>query len=141
MAKTLNAGAITTKWQQRASGAAGAYKDGVNAVTEAPGAAAVRNSQAYIQHVTESYNNGRWAARTSAVTAEAWKAAASTKGANNYPGGITAGAPKMQQFMTNFIPHLQSGMAAVAAMPKVTIQDSINRAGAMIMHNHEFKNR
>ena len=42
-------------------------------------------------------------------------------------------------FYEQFSKHLEAGLAKVLAMPKVTLEDAIQRAAAMIRHNAQFR--
>jgi hypothetical protein len=55
--------------------------------------------------------------------------------------GAQAKQGKMQSFMAEYLPYLQTGVAQVDAMPKNTLEDGINRAVTMIRHNAGFQRR
>jgi hypothetical protein len=114
--------AVVAKWQQNSSAATGAYKDGVQRVNTAPGAAAARQKNAYVQGVQA--NADLWAKNVNVPLGE-WQAAAAGKGADRYAGGIAAGAPKMASFMQNFLPKVQS--IANALPPRGTLEQNIAR--------------
>lgn len=116
-------GAVAAKWQQNASAATQSYKDGINSVTVAPGQAAARQKNAYVQGVQA--NADIWASRVAKVSTEEWKAAATGKGADRYAGGVAAGAPKMAAFMADFLPKVQS--IANALPPRGTLEQNIAR--------------
>jgi len=115
--------AVAAKWQQNASAATQSYKDGINSVTVAPGQAAARQKNAYVQGVQT--NADLWASRVAKVSTEEWKAAATGKGADRYAGGVAAGAPKMAAFMADFLPKVQS--IANALPPRGTLEQNIAR--------------
>jgi len=115
--------AVAAKWQQNASAATQSYKDGINSVTVAPGQAAARQKNAYVQGVQA--NADLWASRVAKVSTEEWKAAATGKGADRYAGGVAAGAPKMAAFMADFLPKVQS--IANALPPRGTLEQNIAR--------------
>ena len=115
--------AVAAKWQQNASAATQSYKDGINSVTVAPGQAAARQKNAYVQGVQA--NADIWASRVAKVSTEEWKAAATGKGADRYAGGVAAGAPKMAAFMADFLPKVQS--IANALPPRGTLEQNIAR--------------
>lgn len=118
-----DAASVAAKWQQNASNATQAYKDGVQSVNVAPGTAAARQKTAYIQGVQA--NADMWAKNVSAVSLAEWQQAAAGKGGDRFAGGIAAGAPKMQQFMSNFLPKVQA--ISNSLPPRGTLEQNIAR--------------
>lgn len=114
---------VVAKWQQNASNAVQSYKDGVASVNVAPGQAAARQKNAYVQGVQSSADV--WAKKVSAVSLADWQAAAQGKGGDRYSGGVAAGAPKMAAFMQNFLPKVQS--IAASLPPRGTLEQNIAR--------------
>jgi len=110
------------KWLTNSQNAVGAYKTGVQAVNVAPGTAAARQKQAYVQGVQA--NADIWAKNVQVPLAE-WQAAAAGKGGDRYAGGIAAGAQKQAQFMQNFMPKVQS--IANSLPPRGTLEQNIAR--------------
>jgi hypothetical protein len=53
--------------------------------------------------------------------------------------GANAKQGKMQSFMAEYLPYLQTGVAAIDRMPKNTLEDGINRAVQMIRYNAQFQ--
>lgn len=124
------------KWRDRLSGAGAEIQAGVMAVTESPGAAAARSADLWLQKVTAS--KPKWVRRVSAVTLQDWQQAMVTKGLGRIQSGAQAAQPKVQSFMSEFLPYVDQGVAKVKAMPKGTVEAGIARAGAMIRHNAGF---
>lgn len=127
---------IAAKWSSRLSAATQQIQDGVNAVTTAPGATAAARADLWLARVTASKD--KWRTKVGAVTLDQWKTAMLTVGVPRVSQGAQANQPKMEQFMTKFIPYLKQGVAQIQTMPKLTLQDSINRAAAMIQHNAAY---
>lgn len=136
-----NAQSVTEKWSRHATGAQTDYVNGVTAVTEAPGAAAAKQSQKAMANYAEAVQSGRWAKRTAGVTLEEWKDKTLNLGASRYTTGINAGVPKMQKFLTDFLPVQENIAARVRAMPSATLEDNIARSAAMIRETAKYKNR
>lgn len=118
-----DAASVAAKWQQNASNAVQAYKDGVGSVTVAPGTAAARQKGAYVQGVQA--NADIWAKNVSSVSLSEWQQAAQGKGGDRFAGGVAAGAPKMAQFMQNFLPKVQSIANSLPA--RGTLEQNIAR--------------
>lgn len=81
----------------------------------------------------------KWEARLAGVGDKGVITAAVTKGVPRFVPGIEYGAKFWEQFYKEFKPHLEAGLAEVLTMPKVTLDDSIARAAAMIKHNAKFR--
>lgn len=127
----------STKWKDRLSAATQQITDGVNRVTVAPGQKAAAQADLWIRKVTDSKD--KWKRRVGAVTLPEWQQAMTQKGIPRIAQGAAANQGKMTSFMTEFLPHLDRGVAIVDSMPKGSIEDSINRAATMIRHNADFK--
>lgn len=100
-------------WQTGFGNAGTKYAAGINAVTVAPGQLAANQKAAYVQGVQNNANI--WAAKVAAVDLATWKNAATGVGAQRLATGATKGLPKMQQFMTNFLPQLSSIVGSLPA--------------------------
>lgn len=127
---------VAQKWASRLGGAVDDIQRGVQAVTEAPGAAAARQKTLWLQRITASAD--KWARRVSAVSLADWQAAMIAKGLPRISGGAQAAIPKMTAFMADFLPYVEQGAATVRAMPKGDVEAGISRAAAMIRHNAKY---
>ena len=139
MARQMSAQEITQKWQQRTSAATEEYKKGVQSVQVAPGELAAAASQKALLNYQEAINSGRFAKRVRSVSLEAWKTAASEKGAARIASGVQAAGAKTTGFWQEFLPHLQSVQSQVNSMPNVTLEDGIQRAVANMRGLSKFK--
>lgn len=129
----------TAKWVNNLSNSTQAITDGVNSVQTAPGQAAARQVQTWLARVQASAQ--KWATNTAAVSLQDWQQSMITTGIPRIASGAQAKQGKYQAFATKFFPYLQTGVSQVKAMPKVTLQDGINRAVAMINYNAKFSNK
>lgn len=125
------------KWATRLAGATTEITQGVQGVTTAPGQLAAAQKVAWLQRTTAAAD--KWAARVGAVSLQDWKDKMINVGIPRISQGAQANQPKVQAFMQQFLPYLDSGVTQVKAMPKVTLQDGIQRAIAMIQYNANFK--
>jgi len=135
----LDPTAATAKWVTNLSNSTQAITAGVDAVTQAPGQLAAAKVTTWLARVQASAQ--KWAANVSAVSLGDWQQAMKTVGIPRIATGAQAKQGKYAAFATKFYPYLASGVATVKAMPKVTLQDGINRAVAMINHNAKFSNK
>jgi len=126
---------------RRAQGAVTDYVAGVKAVSESPTAQAARNLDKAQMNYTEAVQSGRMAKRLNAVSKEDWVKATSEKGQARYAPGLTASKEKVTGFFNEFLPFADRISAEVAAMPDLTIEDSVARASHAIRRLHEFERR
>jgi len=131
--------AATAKWVNNLSNATQAITTGVQSVTVAPGQAAAAKQATWLARIQASAQ--KWATNVSAVSLGDWQQAMITVGIPRIATGAQAKQGKYQAFAVKFYPYLQSGVNTVKAMPKITLQDGIARAVAMINHNAKFSNK
>lgn len=129
------------KWSQRATAAVGDYKAGVLRVTESPTAKAAEAGDKMLAKVMEAINSGRWAAALKAVSLEDWKKAASEKGSARMAAGVQGSVAKQEAYYAEVFPYLETLQREIAAMPNLTLEDSIARAAHFMRGMNEFKNR
>jgi hypothetical protein len=135
MAVKATAASAAQAWQSGFSGAGQKYTDGINAVTVAPGQLAAAQKNLYVQNVAASANT--WASKVAAVPLQDWKSASTGVGAQRLATGATKGLPKMQSFMTNFLPQL-SGV--VDSLPtRGTFEQNMQRSMAYAQALHAKK--
>lgn len=127
---------VAQTWASRLGAADAEIRAGVSRVTQAPGEAAAQQADAWIAGIQRSRD--KWARNVSAVTLSQWQNAMITKGLPRIAQGAQQAIPKVQQFMTQFLPYVEQGAATVRQMPKGTVEQGIARAAAMIRHNAGF---
>lgn len=127
----------TSRWVQGMSNATQAATRGVQSVTVSPGQSAAAAADKWLAKVTQARD--KFARRVGAVTLGQWQNAMTSYGISRMGTGAQQKQGKFQSFMTEFLPHLKAGVDQVHAMPKMTLEDSINRASAMIRHNAAFQ--
>lgn len=127
------------KWAQRMAASGDQIRDGVNGVTVAPGVTAAKAKNLWVQRVTASAD--KWATRVASVPLAEWQSKMIDVGIPRVAQGASANVGKVQDFMSQFLPHLDAGVAKVKQMPKGGLDASIARAAAMIQHNASFQRR
>lgn len=128
---------IAKRWGTRTAGASQQYQEGVQRVTEAPGAKAAANTDKWAQNTMA--NREKYRANVGAVTNESWKQSTLTKGAPRFADGAQKAVPKVEAFMREVTPHIEAGQRQLEAMPSTTLEDNINRASAWMRHMATFK--
>jgi hypothetical protein len=122
-------------------GATEDIRRGIERVTVAPGQSAAANQEAMQRNLNESIDSGRWARRVASVSLQDWKTAATTKGLQRVASGAQAAEGKMQRVAQELLPAVDAAAAAARQIPKVTIEDSINRAATFMRQMRQFKER
>ncbi|KKN26922.1 hypothetical protein LCGC14_0869940 [marine sediment metagenome] len=127
------------KWGRRLKGSTEDVRRGVSAVTEAPGIKAAQKVAKMKANLIKSLEDGTWERRVASVSLQEWKDKTLKKGIGRISQGVDEASGKMQDFASEFFPHLEEGQRIVDAMPDITLEDSIARATAMMRHNAKFK--
>lgn len=126
----------TTKWLQNIGTATERMKQGAMNVTTAPGQKAAAAADKWLQRVQQS--QAKYKNNVSRVSLQQWQDAYVNVGIPRVSQGAQAKQAKYNAAMADFLPYLAQGVAKIDAMPKVTLQDSIARATAMIQHNANY---
>ncbi len=124
------------KWKTRLSASTQDITNGVNQVTTAPGVLAAAKQQKWLQGVNASAD--KWKRNVANVTLQQWQQMMTTVGIPRIASGAAAKQSKMTAFNAQFYPHLEAGMAKVAAMPDGDMEARIQKAVAMMRHNATF---
>jgi hypothetical protein len=126
----------TTKWLNNINTAGDRMKTGAMNVQVAPGQKAAAAADKWLMRVQQS--QAKYKNNVSRVSLQEWQNAYITVGIPRVSQGAAAKQAKYTAAMADFIPYLTQGVAKIDAMPKVTLQDSIARAVAMINHNAAY---
>lgn len=135
----LSAQQIAQNWQRGLSGATEKIKQGVNAVTVSPTQKAAARQEAWLAGIQRAAADGRWQAGLNAVSLDQWKRDMIDKGVSRIAAGATAAQGKFASFMQEFLPHLQTGMAALESMPRGDLETNLQRMVQMARHNAGFR--
>lgn len=112
---------------------------GIERVTTNPCELAAAKSDKMLSKLSEAVQSGKWARNLKKVSLEDWKDKMTNKGVPRISGGIDGAKEKVIAFAKDLLPHVDTGVAKVNALPDLTIDDSINRAAAFIRHMADFK--
>jgi len=135
----LSASEIAEKWRRHAEGAVDDYKKGIQNVSESPTEKASRKKEKMRANLLKAIDEGKWEKGLRAVSLEDWKNSAIVKGSANYGTGVRASESKMADYMSEVLPHIESGQRMIETMPDITLEDSKARAVAWIDHMAKFK--
>jgi len=129
------------KHARRLKGSLVDMRAGIEKVTESPTKKAATKADKMLARLTESVQNGTWAARLGKVTLEEWREKMINKGLGRVSGGIDAAAAKVTDFATQLLPAVDAAKKKVEAMPDLTLEDSITRMTEYIREMAKFKKR
>lgn len=127
------------KWKRRLSGAQEDIRRGVSKVTQSPGAQAAQAQDRMLSGVTDAVTSGRWARNVGAVSTEQWKQATLDKGLPRIASGAQAAESKMARVAATLLPAVDAAAAKARAMPKGTIEDSVNRAASFMRDMRNYR--
>lgn len=131
--------AVANKWKNNLSNAGQAIRDGVNAVNVAPGQQAAAAQSTMRARLLAAIDSGKWAQNVAAVSLQTWKNQMLNVGLARIADGANKGAPKMQSFMTQWLPFVAQAQAAISQMPNATSADRKARMIANFDMLSQFK--
>jgi len=134
----VNADQFYQVWRDRLNNSVDRIRQGVERLTENPLEKAAANADAWIAGLQEAYTSGRWARNVASVTLDQWKQAMLQKGVPRIQQGTAAAEGIMKDFARQLINHLNTVLPEIERMPKVTLEDSINRVTTFIRRMAEF---
>lgn len=128
--------AASKKWSNRLNQAAndGTIAAGVAAVTVAPGVAAARQADVWLQNLTAAKST--WQKNVQVPLPE-WQQAMTDKAIPRVGTGATAAEPKMAQFLTKLAPVVNNAKNNLP--PRGNFQQNLQRAVAMATALHAAK--
>ena len=130
-----DAASVAQRWASNLGNAGAKITDGVNAVTQAPGAAAAAQVSVWAQNTQAA--QAKFARNVAAVSLNQWQQAVINKGIGRLASGAAAAEPKFQVFMTKLLPYVASGRSA---LPKRgNLQANIARMTAWVTYMSKFQ--
>lgn len=131
---------VAQKWANNLNAATTTIQQGVQSVTTAPTALAARNPNAYLAGVQNAVSSGKWQNRLNAVSLSDWQNAMKTKGIPRIQTGTAAGQPKMQSFMSNFLPFVYQTRDAInSSQPRGTLAQNMQRMTSFVQAMAGYK--
>jgi hypothetical protein len=134
MAVKTDAATAAKNWSDRFAAAGTKATAGANSVTVSPGMAAAKQANVWASNVAASLDKFR--RKVGAVTVDQWRNAYITVGVPRFSSGATKGAPKMQQFMSAFLPVLTNAVGSLP--PRGSYEQNKARAVALMDKLHGF---
>lgn len=127
------------KQNRRLKAALEDIRTGVSRVDVAPTQLAAKKKEKMKTKLNEAIDKGKWERNLQKVTLQEWQEKIINKGIPRISGGIDAARAKVEDFARQFLPHVEAGVKKIQTMPDLTLEDSIQRAAAMIRHNASFQ--
>lgn len=125
------------KWGRRLKGSTEDIRRGVERVTEAPGAQAAKAADLMLARLTEAVSSGKWANQVGKVSLEEWKDAITVKGLTRIAQGVDQAQTKQIEMAKKLLAAVDASAAIARALPKGTLEDSINRAATYMREMHK----
>lgn len=132
---------VAKTWADRLSASTERIRANVDKVTTAPSAQAVAKKDKMKANLIASIDNGKWGRRLGGYSLSAWQNDMKTKAVNRIPEGARAAQSDFQTFIGDMMVYQKSGQAQIAAMPDISLEDSINRASAWIRHMSKYQRK
>lgn len=126
---------VASKWATNFGGSTEAWKSGVQAVKVAPNSLAAAAVDTWVANVTAA--KPRFVTGNQKVTLQQWQNDTIAKGADRLASGATVGQPKMQAFMSSYLPKVYNAVAQLPA--RGNYQQNRTRALAMMDALHGMK--
>jgi cytosine/adenosine deaminase-related metal-dependent hydrolase len=137
----VNASEFAEKWARRTAQAVPDYQAGVEKVAKSPTEAAAAKKEKMLQKLTAAVQSGKWEARLRSVNLEQWKEAVRNKGVARIATGVQAARNDVQAFAEQLLSYEAALQSKIAAMPDMTLEDSINRVATWIREMAKFQRR
>jgi hypothetical protein len=137
MAVRTNAADAAKNWVSSLGQAGTKITQGVQAVQQAPGAAAAAKKAKWLQNVQASAD--KWATRVQSVSLNDWQQAMITKGIPRIASGAAAAEPKFTSFMNEFLPFLSNVTDQTNRMPDTSFEERITKMVAQVRAVRNFK--
>jgi hypothetical protein len=126
----------TAKWLTGISGANERMKQGALNVQTAPGQLAAAAADKWLAKVTAA--KPKFIANSKAVSLQDWQNSYINTGLPRVTQGAQDKQAKYTNAMGPFFNYMNQGLATIDKMPKNTIEDSVQRAAAMIRWNAKY---
>jgi hypothetical protein len=126
----------TAKWLTGISGAQDRMKAGALAVQTSPGVLAAQAADKWLAKVTAS--KPKFIANSQRVTLAQWQDAYIQTGLPRVSQGAQDKQAKYTAAMDDFLPYMARGLQQIDKMSTNTVEDSVNKAAAMIRWNAKY---
>jgi hypothetical protein len=130
---------VAHKWAQRLKASTKEIEAGVDALTTNPFEQARKQKDKLIKNFIEAMESGRWDYEISKFSLEDFKKFMKEVGIPRIAKGVDMSLTDQEKFFNALMEHIYAGKATIDKMPLESLDDSVNKAGAMIRHMAKFK--
>jgi len=134
-----NANEVAEKWARKLGQSTEDIRRGVTRVTENPADKAIAKEDKLVANFNAAVQEGKWRRGLQRVTLADWQKSMIEKGIPRVASGAQAAQPKMQKFMEELLPFVESAKAEIENMPDLSLEDNINRMVAYTRRMSQFK--
>lgn len=132
---------VAQKWSRNLASSTQSIRDGVMGVTVAPTQLAAQAVDRMVAGVERAAAEGKIQRGLQRVTLQQWQDATTNKGIPRIATGATAAIPRMQAFMSEWLPYMDQLKQRLTAMPRGDLQQNIARMVAAVEHAAAFRRR
>ncbi len=119
---------FAARWGAGLNGSIERIREGVEAVTEAPGKAAAAKGAKWQASISKVETREKWERNVGSISLEEWQSSMLNKGLNRIPDGVAQAQAKMETYGEKLIAHQNRLLAELDGMADITLEDSIRRA-------------
>lgn len=125
---------ISDKWNRRLKGSVSDIQKGIDAVTVSPMQQAAKKLDKAKANYMAAIDSGRMAKALNAVDFQGWKDTTKKKVGERLSGGVDGAMTKRAAFDSYLVTTLNAVLPKIAAMPDLTLDDSLNRVRTLMEH-------
>lgn len=126
----INAQQWLQKWGTNLQAAGPAIQNGIANVKVAPGISAAAAADRMASGVLQSIQDGTWQKNVSKVSLSDWQNSMKNKAIPRLSQGVAAAQASKQQSITELLSAVDAATAAIAGMPKGSLEQNIARSAA-----------
>lgn len=130
---------VAQKWQRNLSQSTQGIRDGVMSVTVSPTQQAAASVDRMVAGIQRAAAEGKIQRGLQRVSLQQWQDAMTNKGLPRIASGAAAAVPKMQSFMSQWLPHMDALKNRLASMPRGDLSQNIARMVAAVEHAASFR--
>lgn len=130
---------VARKWQRNLASSAESARAGVASVTRNPAEAAAAREDAYVSGVQRAAATGKWRRGLQRTTLADWQRSMTEKGIPRMAQGAQSALPKMESFMSAWLPHMDALKQKLANSPRGDIEANKARMLLAVDHAAQFR--
>lgn len=129
---------VAAKFARNASASTQDWKKGIQGVTESPTKKAAANLGKAKANYIKAIDSGKMKRGLERVSLDDWKTKTVEIGESRFSQGVVAAQPKVEAFMSEFLPFLDTVKAKIDKMPNLSLEDNILKMVAQVRETAKF---